>query len=115
MEARLKGFKLVKVLICNQTIYFALAVSCCVFNIMEFKVKISNDNLAIFLQQLGSPSFLCVLGSRLFYNLKEAGKLGVNEGTSYHMKSVSIIEFEEPVNSEVSANEVEGSQGASQV
>ncbi|EJC99475.1 uncharacterized protein FOMMEDRAFT_160533 [Fomitiporia mediterranea MF3/22] len=96
MEAGLKGSKLVNVLIRDQTIYFVLAVSCCVFNIVEFKVVTGNSSLAIFFDQLGSPSFLCILGSRLFFNMKEAGKLGVNEGTSYRMKSVSNIEFEQP-------------------
>ena len=28
--------------------------------------------------------------------MKEAGKLGVNEGTSYRMRSVSEINFEQP-------------------
>lgn len=41
---------------------------------------------------LGNPTFLCILGSRMLFNLKEAGKLGVNEGTNYR-ESISAIDF----------------------
>ncbi|EJC99477.1 uncharacterized protein FOMMEDRAFT_160536 [Fomitiporia mediterranea MF3/22] len=114
IEAGLKGFKLVRVLIRDQMIYFILAVSCCIFNIMEFKVDTS-VSLALLLEQFGSRSFLCILGSRVFFNMKEAGKLGVNEGTSYRMKSVSNIEFKQPVGSDASTNDAEGSEDASRV
>ncbi|EJC99467.1 uncharacterized protein FOMMEDRAFT_160522 [Fomitiporia mediterranea MF3/22] len=104
MSAGLKGFKLVEILIRDQMIYFFLAVSCCVLNIMQLYIQPKSNNLASFLEQAGSPSFLCILGSRLFFNMKEAGKLGVNEGTSYRMKSLSNIEFERaaPARNEVS-------------
>ncbi|EJC99466.1 uncharacterized protein FOMMEDRAFT_160521 [Fomitiporia mediterranea MF3/22] len=107
MSAGLKGFKLVKILIRDQIIYFLLAVSCCVLNIMEIKLVPTNDNLATLIQQAGNPAFLCILGSRLFFNMKEAGKLGVNEGTSYRMKSLSNIEFEQtqPAGSEASTRD----------
>ena len=43
----------------------------------------------------GSPALLSVLGSTLLTNLKEAGELGLNEGTNYRpsVNSVSNIEF----------------------
>ncbi|EJC99531.1 uncharacterized protein FOMMEDRAFT_160597 [Fomitiporia mediterranea MF3/22] len=67
---------------------------------MEFKVLTGNNTLAILLKQIGNPSFLCILGSRLLFNLKEAGKLGINEGTNYRIKTLSNIEFEQPAGSE---------------
>jgi hypothetical protein len=30
---------------------------------------------------VGNPTLLCLLGSRMFFNLKEAGEAAVNEGT----------------------------------
>lgn len=43
---------------------------------------------------LGNPTFLCILGSRLLFNLKDAGKLEVNKGTNYKFESsVSGIDF----------------------
>ena len=75
-----------------------------VFAILQFRLSISNPFLAIVLERLGSPAFLCVLGSRMLFNLKEAGERGQNEGTSYNATSrtVSGMEFAElaPVNSE---------------
>lgn len=53
---------------------------------------------------LGNPTFLCILGSRLLFNLKDAGKHAVNEGTSYRPeRSVSDIDFGA---AEVEASEV---------
>ena len=48
-----------------------------------------------FLLAIGHPSLLCILGSRMFFNLKEAGKQGLNEGTSYRPRTVSNMEFEQ--------------------
>ncbi|EJC99480.1 uncharacterized protein FOMMEDRAFT_160538 [Fomitiporia mediterranea MF3/22] len=83
MEAGLKGLELVKVLIRDQMIYFLL----------------------ILLQRVGSLSFLSILGSRLFFHMKEAGKLGVNEGTSYRMKTLSNMEFEQQLGNEGSTSD----------
>ena len=47
------------------------------------------------LQQLGNPFYLSILGSRMLFNLKEAGEMGVNEGTNYRVPTMSNIEFEE--------------------
>lgn len=60
---------------------------------MEYKLVISNNFLANLLESLGSPSFLCVLGSTMLFNLKEAGEQGLNQGTSFRVKSVSALEF----------------------
>lgn len=64
-------------------------------NIMWYKLIISNAFLANLLQSLGRPSFLCILGSSMLFNLKEAGERGLNQGTSYRVnsRSVSAMEF----------------------
>ena len=68
------------------------------FAILTFRLRFSNDFLSSILVQLGNPAFLCVLGSRMLFNLKEAGERGQNEGTSYNATSrtVSGMEFAEP-------------------
>ena len=70
---------------------------CSVTNIIQFKVNVENVVLAEILESIGNPSFLSILGSRLLINLKEAGELGLNEGTNYRpgSKSVSDIAFVE--------------------
>ena len=45
---------------------------------------------------LGSPPLLCVAGSRMFFNLKEAAEHGVNIGTNWSSYSHSAIHFDEP-------------------
>lgn len=62
---------------------------------MEFKLTASNAFLSNLFLTIGSPSILCVLGSNMLFNLKEAGERGLNQGTSYRASSrtVSIIEF----------------------
>ena len=48
------------------------------------------------LQGFGSPTLLCVAGSRMFFNLKEAAEHGVNIGTNWSSYSHSDIRFDEP-------------------
>ena len=63
------------------------AVGCSVMNVLEFKLDVSNAFSSNLLNELGNPSFLCVLGSRMLFNLKEAGERGQNVGTSYRVTS----------------------------
>ena len=51
------------------------------------------DNIVL---TLGSPTLLCILGSRLFFNLKEAAEHDVNVGTNWSSYSHSAIRFDEP-------------------
>ena len=48
------------------------------------------------LSGFGSPTLLCVAGSRMFFNLKEAAEHGVNIGTNWSSYSHSAIRFDEP-------------------
>ena len=50
----------------------------------------------ILLSGFGSPALLCVAGSRMFFNLKEAAEHGVNIGTNWSSYSHSAIHFDEP-------------------
>ena len=45
---------------------------------------------------LGSPTLLSILGSRMFFNLKEAAEHGVNAGTNWSSYSHTTIRFDEP-------------------
>ena len=60
--------------------------------------KLEVDSLLVtaLLQGFGSPTLLCVFGSRMFYNLKEAAEHGVNVGTNWSSYSHSAIRFDEP-------------------
>ena len=42
-----------------------------------------SPTLTAFIQALGSPTLLCMLGSRMFFNLREAAGHGVNVGTNW--------------------------------
>ena len=98
-----KGLKLVQVVILDQVLYYIACVSrtraeislanfyfralaCSVFSILQF-AQIENELLANIFQGLGSPTLLCILGSRMMFNLKEAGERGVNVGTN--LKSIA--------------------------
>ena len=48
------------------------------------------------LEALDSPTLLCILGSRMFFNLKEAAEHNVNVGTNWSSYSHSAIRFDEP-------------------
>ncbi|KAH8109702.1 hypothetical protein DFH11DRAFT_1547986 [Phellopilus nigrolimitatus] len=61
--------------------------------IVSEQLYIQDILLAYLLNLLGNPSLLCVLGCHLLVHLKEAGKRGVNVGTSFRMKTMSNIEF----------------------
>ncbi|OCB83890.1 hypothetical protein A7U60_g9096 [Sanghuangporus baumii] len=94
MSAGLKGFQLVKVVIKDQIIYFILIVACCIVDILQFKIQVASLFWTGVLGSLGNPSFLCILGTRMLFNLKEAGELGVNEGTSSRVPSGTISEMD---------------------
>ena len=87
---------------CVDALFRVIFVS--VFAIMDFRLQIPNALVTHVLDALGNPAFLCILGSRMLFNLKEAGERGQNEGTSYDatLRTVSEMEFAEPgpVNSE---------------
>lgn len=59
---------------------------CSVINIVNYKTSgevISTSNISYVFAVLGNPSFLCLLGSRISINLKEAGEATVDEDSSF--------------------------------
>ena len=56
----------------------------------------ASSRLNAVLEALGSTTLLCILGSRMFFNLKEAAEHGVNVGTNWSSYSHSAIHFDEP-------------------
>ena len=65
------------------------------FNIIGNLYNMNNTVAIAIIGTLGSPTFLCILGSRMFFNLKEAAEHGVNIGTNWSSYSHSAIHFEQ--------------------
>ncbi|PAV16747.1 hypothetical protein PNOK_0836700 [Pyrrhoderma noxium] len=97
-----KGFTLIRVAIRDQGIYYLLVIACCILNTTGPFVISQKPILDVILVGLGNPTFLSVLGSRLLFNLKEAGEYGVNIGTNYRSNTLSQLQFagEHPPESE---------------
>ena len=70
------------------------AICVAAFNIAGNEIDTSLVT-SIVLEALGSPILLCILGSRMFFNLKEAAEHVVNIGTNWSSYSNSAICFEE--------------------
>ena len=60
--------------------------------------RFSSDSFmaTVLLEGIGSPTLLCVVGSRIFFNLKEAAEHDVNIGTNWSSYSHSAIHFDGP-------------------
>ncbi|EJD00618.1 uncharacterized protein FOMMEDRAFT_159379 [Fomitiporia mediterranea MF3/22] len=82
MSPEFGGFYLVKVLIEDQILYYTFVVFCCIMNIVELRISNINPFVAHLLTATGNPALLCVLGSHLSINLKEAGERERNEETT---------------------------------
>ena len=108
-ESGFHGFKLVRIVIADQVLYFTAcvaigkastslthlsyrALACSLFSILQF-VKIDNEVLSNVFEGLGSPTLLCILGSHMMFNLKEAGERGLNVGTN--LKSIALTTMTE--------------------
>ena len=63
------------------------------------QIFVANQFVANLLGAAGSPILLCILGSHLLINLKEAGELGVNKGTNYRSRTISDVEFADGLSS----------------
>ena len=106
-----RGSRLVLVLIKDQAFYYFMYVSsfygwalfillcrvifCVVFGILDNRFAITSLFANAIFQGLGSPTLLCIFGSRMFFNLKEAAGHGVNIGTNWTSYSLSAIRFED--------------------
>ena len=75
---------------------YCRAISCSVFAIVQDTMTSeASFAVATTFELLGSPTLLCILGSHLFFNLKEAAEHGVNVGTNWASYSHSAIRFDE--------------------
>ena len=74
------------------------AICVAVFNIIDDATAASESSIvpAFILNALGSPTLLCILGSRISFNLKEAAEHGINVGTNQSSRPHSDIRFGEP-------------------
>ena len=62
---------------------------------------------------IGSTTFLSILGSRMFFNLKEAAERGVNVGTNWSEYEHSAIRFGGPLNGDVAVDSEANPRGES--
>ncbi|OCB85036.1 hypothetical protein A7U60_g7993 [Sanghuangporus baumii] len=95
LSSGFKGFRLVRVLVQDQALYFGFVIFCFICKIIVFCIKEITPFVSTTLGSAGSPTLLCVLGSHLLINLKEAGERGANGGTNYTPRTVSEIDFGE--------------------
>ncbi|PAV17534.1 hypothetical protein PNOK_0759900 [Pyrrhoderma noxium] len=85
-ETGWRGADLTSVIVKDQIIYYLAVLFCSVINIVNYKTSgevISTSNISYVFAVLGNPSFLCLLGSRISINLKEAGEATVDEDSSF--------------------------------
>ena len=70
------------------------AIMCLIFSTLDDKLAPTSLIGGAIFEGLGSPTPLCILGSRLFFNLKEAAEHRVNIGTNWSSYSHSAIRFQ---------------------
>ena len=75
------------------------AICVSVFAIVGNEINVSFE-VATIMETFGNPTLLCILGSRMFFNLKEAAEHGVNIGTNWSSYPDSVMQFDEPVSGE---------------
>ncbi|THH06898.1 hypothetical protein EW145_g3761 [Phellinidium pouzarii] len=86
-EGGFNGLGLVKIAVMDQAVYFFIVIFCAVVQIIAASTD-SSVPLSVAFSVLGTPSILCILGSRLLVHLKEAGERGANEGTSFRTRNI---------------------------
>ena len=108
------GSRLVFVLVRDQAMYFVMyffpmlapldfadvplsVIFVAVFATIGDRFQVSNWVVENIIAALGSTTFLCILGSRMFFNLKEAAEHGINIGTNWSSHSHSEMQFDELV------------------
>ncbi|KAL5498596.1 hypothetical protein ACEPAH_1950 [Sanghuangporus vaninii] len=94
LSSGFKGFRLVRVLIQDQVVYYGLVIFCSACKIVDLVIIDISPAISDILNVAGSPTLLCILGGQLLINLKEAGERGANGGTNYTPK-ISDIDFGE--------------------
>ena len=70
--------------------------SVAVFGLVLYTIRDASLITTNTLGFLANLTLLCILGSHIFFNLKEAAEHGVNVGTNWSSYSHSAIHFNEP-------------------
>ncbi|EJD00845.1 uncharacterized protein FOMMEDRAFT_157953 [Fomitiporia mediterranea MF3/22] len=86
-----KGIHLVQVCVEDQAQYYVFVVVFCAVRLGY--LFITDTFAANVLNAAGSPAILCILGSRLLVNLKEAGEKGANRGVTDELTTISDMQF----------------------
>lgn len=76
--------------------HYSRAIVVTVFILVGDRFELGTEGDIVVLT-LGSPALLCVIGNRMFFNLKEAAEHGVNIGTNWSSYSHSAIHFDKPL------------------
>lgn len=72
---------LVHIIIRDQLLFYFVAIFCSVINIINYEVISFGESIELYvLPVLGNTGYMCLLGSRILINLKEAGKTEINDG-----------------------------------
>ena len=74
---------------------------CYIFQFLNDRFYEGSDIISAIFQGIGSPTLLCILGSHMLFNLKEAAERGVNVGTNWSSYPHSDIRFESPGHQEL--------------
>ncbi|KAL5514184.1 hypothetical protein ACEPAG_2272 [Sanghuangporus baumii] len=90
LSARFTDFRLVRVVVQDQVLYYGAVIFICVLKIVNLPLTDSSPLVSEILYVASNTIFLCVLGGQLLVNLKEEGENGVSDGTS---RTISEIEF----------------------
>ncbi|EJD00669.1 uncharacterized protein FOMMEDRAFT_159435 [Fomitiporia mediterranea MF3/22] len=96
LSAGFRGFPLMRVIITDQVFYFALIVAYCVLNMLEGTLTTFNSVAQAFVAFGGSESFLCILGSHMLFNMKDAARHGDYDASTGGIvtRTVSNVQFE---------------------
>ncbi|KAH8115949.1 hypothetical protein DFH11DRAFT_1583037, partial [Phellopilus nigrolimitatus] len=95
-----RGFKLVSVLVRDQVVYFFVVIACDIANLMSY--WLDGGYFRSMVSGFSNASLLCVLGSRLLFNLHEAAERGLNGGSDTVLATMSDVRFQSVLRSESS-------------
>lgn len=74
---------LMTIIIKDQIIYYLVVLSCSIANMIGLKIAttgLSAGSYVLIQVAIGSPGLFCLVGSRMYMNLKEAGDTQLTEG-----------------------------------
>ncbi|KAH8115952.1 hypothetical protein DFH11DRAFT_1583088 [Phellopilus nigrolimitatus] len=90
-----KGFhrsKLISVLVRDQVVYFFVVIACDIASLMSY--WLDGGLFRGLVSGFSNASLLCVLGSRLLFNLHEVAERGLNGGSDTMLATMSDMRFQ---------------------